>query len=260
MTKDLKRTRTRPRCADHGVGPLVVSQQRWERAQRWELEVWKRRTSRIRGYLSSISALVLRRPGLAQEDWNSWWFEHFDGYRVLPQEIRSCLEIGCGPYTNMRLLMKDRAISRIVCSDPLASEYVRMRKTWLAESHKRGLVTVDSSPGERLMEVFKPAEFEVVLLINVLDHVRDAEAVLTNAMSLTAPGGYLVVGQDLSHSIDLVVSRYDIGHPIKIEPKWVERRVVAEFDPLLIRDLPRSAGRNPAAHCGTLLMIAQRLA
>ena len=42
------------------------------------------------------------------DDWNHWWAEHFDDYRFLPEHLGDYIELGCGPYTNTRLILPGR--------------------------------------------------------------------------------------------------------------------------------------------------------
>ena len=62
--------------------------------------------ARLAGGRSALRALNWRRAW--GDDWNHWWKERFDGYRFLPVELGDCVELGCGPYTNTRLVLAGR--------------------------------------------------------------------------------------------------------------------------------------------------------
>jgi len=239
---------------------LRVSGERWRKAQEWELRTWKRR-NRLHVILArGIFGLLGLAKGPIGDDWNHWWREKFDNYKDLPNELNNAIELGCGPYTNIRLISKDHRIGFIVCSDPLARNYLRFRRSWLAQQHIAGNIMVDFSPAED--SPFRSEYFELVVLINVLDHVQDAEACLKTAIRLTKPRGYFVFGQDLT---DLEDSREkgrlvseDTGHPIRLHHEVLDRLLQPAFEHVLYRILPRELGRNPDVHYGTYLFIGRK--
>ena len=132
-----------------------VTHERWLEAQRWELALWTewRNGRGWRRPLRRGRAPAARVPGSdrgAGDDWNSWWSKQFDYYRFLPEDLGEYVELGCGPYTNTRLILRGRSANRIVCSDPLASHYLGFRGRWLADAHRRGAIEVDDHPIETL--------------------------------------------------------------------------------------------------------------
>src|SRR5919202_1432791 len=99
--------------------PLAVDEERWQRAQQWELAFWRREQQRT-GW-RRVAYAVLRPLLVAIEsrratgdDWNLWWSRQFDDYQFLPSQLGDYIELGCGPYTNTRVILKGRAGSRIV--------------------------------------------------------------------------------------------------------------------------------------------------
>src|SRR4051812_34634947 len=103
----------------------AVPQDRWQEAQEWELAYW-RRAQHHPGWkgvaypiLKPILGLFESRKVLG-DDANYWWAAHLDRYTFLPKEPGAMIELGCGAYTNMRLAIRDRKPSSVVCSDPLA--------------------------------------------------------------------------------------------------------------------------------------------
>jgi len=123
--------------------PLKVDNTRWEQAQAWELKTW------LAQNIQTSSAWSVRSKGLGKrllnrgdtdlgDDWNFWWAEKFEGYRVLPAELDNVIELGCGPYTNIRLICQSRRFRHIFCSDPLARHYITFSGRWLAEAWRRG--------------------------------------------------------------------------------------------------------------------------
>ena len=183
-----------------------------------------------------------------------------DGYRFIPAELGSAIELGCGPHTNMRLVVPGRTVRRIICADPLALQYVKIQDCWLAREAARKHVEVITCVAEDCP--FPSRSFDLVILINVLDHVQDALACLRSATRITREGGCFVLAQDLTNQEDVrvIAERYgdDIGHPIRLRREDLDALLLKEFDPVIHDTLPREDGRHPAVHYGTYLFAGQR--
>jgi len=237
-----------------------VSAQRWYQAQSWELAFW-RDGQRKRAWKRLVWPLVA--PGLRAidwkrawgDDWNHWWKRLFDNYRFLPTSVGDYVELGCGPFTNTRLILKGRQASRVVCSDPLARSYVSFSGRWLAEAYAAKRIEIDDHPIEETP--FTPESFDVVVMINVLDHVRDANLCMRNAIGLLRTGGYFLLGQDLSDEQDLATHPYDVGHPIRLRLEDLEP-YLAGLEPVLRKDLSRGEGRDPRLHYATLVYAGRK--
>jgi SAM-dependent methyltransferase len=230
-----------------------VSIDRWREAQEWELGVWKEAQTRHgwRRFVVPVAQPILAALGSDRgqgDDWNHWWADRFDGYAFLPQDLGDYIELGCGPYTNTRLITRGRTARRVICSDPLVRSYIHFKHRWLAEAYRRGSILIDDHPLEEMP--YAPATFDVVVVINVLDHVYDFDLCMTNAVALVRPGGYFVIGQDLSNEHEAETD--DLGHPIRVTAEDVEG-YLGEFDPLLKKNFSRKEGRNPDHHYSTLI-------
>jgi SAM-dependent methyltransferase len=237
-----------------------VPRERWEEAQRWEQALWDRCELKD-GWQRPVWRVLgplLRRAGFGapRDDWNRWWAAQFDDYSFLPPDLGALVELGCGPFTNARLILEGRTANRVVCSDPLVREYLQYAGTWLREAYRGGAVEIDDLPIESA--TLHESSFDVVVLINVLDHVRDADLCLERAAGLVADGGFFVFGQDLSDEMDIARYPTDVGHPIRLGADDV-RPHLEQFHTLIDRVLPRREGRNPKAHCGTLIFAGRRL-
>jgi SAM-dependent methyltransferase len=236
-----------------------VSRERWLEAQTWERDLWATSAQRTgwRRVAWPVLRPVLRAVGWKRawgDDWNYWWAERFDHYDFLPEELGDYIEVGCGPYTNTRLIMRGRSARRVVCSDPLADTYLQLSDRWLSMAHRKGLVEVDNHPIEELP--FEPGSFDVVVMNNVLDHVRDADLCLERALGLLRPGGIFVFGQDLSNDDDVEFHPYDVGHPIRLSREDVDRHLEG-MEVLLRKDLTREEGRDPRLHYATLIFAGR---
>lgn len=237
-----------------------VSLERWREAQRWELAFWregqrKRGWKRVAWPLVAPALRALNWGRAWGDDWNQWWRERFDDYGFLPAEVGDCVELGCGPYTNLRLILQGRQASRVVCSDPLIGSYTTFRGRWLAEAYAAGRVEIDDHAVEE--SHFAPASFDLVVMINVLDHVRDADLCLQKATELLRPGGYFVLGQDLSDEEDLARHPDDVGHPIRLRREDLEPHL-EPLSTVFRKDLPREEGRDPRIHYATLVYVGRR--
>ena len=155
--------------------------------------------------------------------------------------------------------MQDRCrIRHLVLSNPLIRTYVHFKLTLVAEMYRKAACTLDDNPLVALP--FAVNYFDLAVMINVLDHVEDAQRSMGNLVNIVRPGGLLVLGQDLTDEKDLEALRLDpgaVGHPIKLNAEWFEP-FLKGFQPLVKRVLPRSAGRDPGQHCGTLVFAGRK--
>jgi SAM-dependent methyltransferase len=236
---------------------IRVDKNRWERAQEYELNAWKKQNA----WFMSAAKYMLRFLRLSKivvgDDWNCWWGSQFDNYDFIPKSLENVIELGCGPYTNMRIISDGRHFNNIICSDPLAKEYINFTRRWLSKQYHKGNVLIDNHPIEECP--FKDNYFDLVILINVLDHVQDAELCLQNATRILKPGGYFIFGQDLTDDEDAEITKDDIGHPIKISHDQIDSVLLPLFKTSLYKVLSRNEGRNPKGHYGTYCFIGNKL-
>jgi ubiquinone/menaquinone biosynthesis C-methylase UbiE len=117
---------------------------------------------------------------------------------------------------------------------------------------------LDDHPIEQLP--FADGYFDLVVMINVLDHVQDASACMKNVIRVTRCGGFLIIGQDLTNAQDL--SRHpnglQTGHPITLDEDWFYPFLHGQFDHLLKKVLPREEGWAPEWHYGTLIFAGRK--
>lgn len=236
-----------------------VDKKRWQAAQKFEIEA---------------AHSVMDN----QDDWNHWWKKKFDNYRVLKgKKLPAVMEVGCGPHTNLRLILPQIATEDIFLEDPLMQAYLEFRlygrtlknkilgqpiasayiQTLFKEKDSYRVHTT-SAPLEELP--YRDALVDLLVCINVLDHVFDVDQCMKEMNRVLKKDGILVFGQDLSNEEDF--KQYpkawaDVGHPIKVDQKELEKWL-KNYKPLFKKVLPRQEGRNPLAHYGTYLLIAQK--
>jgi SAM-dependent methyltransferase len=129
---------------------------------------------------------VYRR--LAEQEDEHWWFagrrrivERLIARHLPPVERPALLDVGCGTGGNLALLMRFGKVA--------ATEYDAQARQ--AASEKSGLpVGVCELPGR----IDAPdAAFDLVLLLDVLEHVEDDVAALAAAKQKLGPGGRLLL-------------------------------------------------------------------
>jgi ubiquinone/menaquinone biosynthesis C-methylase UbiE len=159
----------------------------------------------------------------------------------------------------MRFIREVCRPTHLVLSDPLIRTYVDFNMTFLHEMYKIGACYIDDHSLEELP--FGDAHFDLAVMINVLDHVRDARLCMRNLIRIVRPGGYVVIGQDLTDSDDLArqPEGLKVGHPVTLDEKWFEPYLTQNFEQVLYRLMPRDAGWAPEWHYGTLIYIGKKV-
>lgn len=240
-----------------------VENERWKEAQEFELKFAK----------DTIEA---------DDDWNRWWSEKFDDYSLLSgKSYRNVLEVGCGPHTNVRYILPLIDVEKIWLEDPLIQyyityslnnldsfgKYLRMKFFRNKISYSLNLFSnlaykVDSSSSKLEDLPYKDNQMDLIICINVLDHVNDYDKCMQELNRVLNNNGILVLGQDLSNMEDRLQcpeSYTDIGHPIKIDHLLIGNTFDSRYQRLFEKILSRDEGRNPKAHYGTYLGILQKV-
>lgn len=184
---------------------LSVDDETWRMAQKAELNGW----------LHDWSGLTDDRSHEHAND--------FKGYSQLPNDLGDVLEIGCGPFTQTRTILRGRKASRVVLSDPLAVEYKLKHPACAYKTDHLGGQPVEVVPmsGENLP--FSD-DFDTVILINVLEHVQDADAVMFKAWEALRPGGLLVCGERIHEPDEPYINSTDRQlHPIRPQLDFFDR-------------------------------------
>ena len=241
----------------------VVSPDRWAEAQEWERESWisteRQRARWCRNMIWPVLAALKMKPRFRGNDWNDWWADRFDRYRFLPRQVSDAIELGCGPYTNWRIISEHCRADHLVLSDPLIRTYVRFPHTFVRHAYREALCSLDDHTIE--CAPFADNTFDVVIMINVLDHVQDARRCMCKALGLVKAGGWLIIGQELSDATDLAKlgdAPGHEGHPIAVDEPWMRTQLGTVFAPHVERVLTRQEGRDPSHHYGTFLFAGTK--
>ena len=241
-----------------------VTPERWEAAQQWEREHWVGAQNARARFFKNYIWRTLSAMGIVSkyhgDDWNSWWKGQFGDYSFLPTVVHNALEVGCGPYTNVRLMLDRCKFDHLYLSDPLIRTYVNFKLTFVSERYRKADCMLDDHPLEELP--FADNYFDLVVMINVLDHVQDAGECMRNLIRVIKPGGILILGQDLTNEQDLIALKTDagaVGHPIKLDAEWFHPFFEGKFTPIIHKVLSREQGRAPDYHYGDLIFAGRKL-
>jgi SAM-dependent methyltransferase len=237
---------------------------KWKRAQEFELQFAKQIIN-------------------AGDDWNLWWKDKFYNYDFLNGlSFPNVLEVGCGPHTNIKFILPRINFRKVFMEDPLIQFFVTHFITGKVNKLKtfKDLLFGREDESNFLLKLFSNPEIDVdlssakleelpyrdeimdmVVCINVLDHVNDYDRCMFEINRVLRKGGMFILGQDLSNEEDLrncPESYSDIGHPIKLDHQILEDTLEKGYTKLMMKVLPRSEGRNPTAHYGTYLGVFQK--
>lgn len=237
---------------------------RWRAAQDWERNHWVNAQKIRAKFGKNLIWRCLSAMGVVDRyrgnDWNQWWRTQFSNYDFLPKNVENAIEVGCGPYTNIRFVIPVCQPTRLVLSDPLIRTYAKFRLTLVSEAHQKHFCMLDDYPLEETP--YRDNFFDLSIMINVLDHVRDAATCMENLIRITKSNGWVIIGQDLTNEDDLKTLASDpglVGHPIKLSHQWFEPFLKNRFHEEVYKILPREAGREPQNHYGTLLFAGRKI-
>lgn len=201
------------------LGVLKVPRGRWENAQRYEARA--QRT-------------------LDGNDRNDTHKENFDQYKALDNlPVATYLEIGCGPFTNSRFILPllPQAL-QVDLLDPLIGEHLRHAHCAYADKTLCGRKVVCHSRTAEEME-FKDGSYDMVVMINVLEHCFDADAVMSNIHRVLRPGGTFVFGEAAvaqGYAAEITKRLYDAGHPLRTSEEYI-REALSTYAPLYHKTL-----------------------
>lgn len=187
-----------------GKGVLSVPFERWQRAQQYERETWL-------------------TYGINETDSRNYEFAALlDGYKALPKKLGHVIELGCGPFTNWRIIQQGHVANEVILLDPLADDY--------QSQHPNCAYRL----GGEIDNVYYPVRwvnstienydrsetFDTVVIINVLSHCQDVNKVFDWINTHLKKGGYLVFGEP-ARDID-VMQVFDVGHPLSYNQSVID--------------------------------------
>jgi SAM-dependent methyltransferase len=200
----------------------MVSGERWKAAQEYELGYWEAQAQRMGG------------NGDSQLDWYRWRAEDLSarlnalGLEHLTSGDARIVEVGSGPIGVATFFPG----AERVAVDPLADAYARSEALVALRDPS---VDYRQGMGEDLP--CDTAHYDLAIIENCIDHVRDMAGVMRELVRVLKPGGvlYLTVNNRsrTGYYVHRVLSRLriDPGHPHTFTPSRTEALVrAAGFD------------------------------
>jgi len=190
-----------------------VSHERWKEAQKYEYDTW------------------MIYANTASTDRNNEHYQNFEEYACLPKNLGKLIEIGCGPFTQTKTIIVGRTTESITLVDPLINEYRNHQHCSYPRFDNPILLPIlaEDIPADI-------GDYDTVICINVIEHVRDSRAVLANIDRLVKPGGILILCEKVYDGTDFNLL-YDTGHPIRINEALLEE-LLLKFDKKLYNVVP----------------------
>lgn len=249
------------------VSIIETTESDWKEAQKFEEDIWvlnNRRNSFPKLVLKFLRALkqpayffeLLKfRDFYCGDDWNFWWMKKFDYYKALPKHVHRALEVGSGPYSNIRLISKCISIDEIVCTDPLMEVYKNFKMTWVADQYKKGKIKAEAGKCETIN--FPDESFDLVVCNNVLDHVQDAKKGLEEMHRVLKKGGHFVFAQDLTDQEAIEKETKREGHPIRLDHLFLDNLLNQKYTAIFKKMLSREESRV-MEYYGTYILIGRK--
>lgn len=183
------------------LGIIKIDESRWSIAQKFEIEGWSRHWS------DHVDDRSTEHDGI------------FNEYKCVDKNLGDVVELGCGPFTQVRHLMSKRGfkVNRLTLVDPLINSYATLSNCSYKNGSLCGLsVELVNSKAEDFLTFTRLESYDTVICINVLEHVQDVQKIFENINKMLIPGGTLILGERTYNNLDIDML-YDIGHPIRIK-------------------------------------------
>jgi SAM-dependent methyltransferase len=199
-----------------------VPAERWSLAQRYERKTWME---------FSLSA---------KDDRNHEHFKRFNSLDSIKNEllkINSIIELGCGPFTNLRLLSNMLTKPQQVLLDPLINDYINHEhcpyKLSTLNDNKVALInsSIESfNPSDYNYEI--PATYDIVMMINVIEHCYDVSLIFNKVLQiLNNDGIFIFADVYFDDVLDIASNIYDAGHPLRLSSTKLDQ-LLNHFDPI----------------------------
>ena len=205
-------------------GITKVPKARWEKAQRTEFKHW----------------MTLGKD--SKDDRNFYHAQKFDNYSSIKElSFQHALEVGCGPFTNLRILANYCNIEKCSLNDPLITDY--LTHTNCSYDNYRLILDKSSNQSKSFFKKFKekklPIEklyacpfeeididtkFDIIVIINVIEHCFDLDLFFNRIISLLSADGIIIFEdklyelEKLKEDINIV---YDAAHPLRVNKDLV---------------------------------------
>jgi SAM-dependent methyltransferase len=238
---------------DQVRGVVRVSRERWNSAQKYEHNTW----------------MVAGQE--ANDDRNEYHASRFDRYKNLEgASFDSAIELGCGPFTNLRVIARHCQVARCTLLDPLINEYLKHKNC----AYSNGILKISNSlvsealeknrarrairrllratfpqllvrgiPIERLInapieDIGIIGQYDMVVMINVIEHCFDVERIFASIIKLCRKGTVFVFHDRLYSAFKVkrrAMQRFDAGHPLRVEEEVILNFLETHFCRVYVR-------------------------
>jgi SAM-dependent methyltransferase len=203
---------------DRGIVQVPLS--RWEKEQKYELQF----------------AMIRQKD--EKDDRNVEHYNYFDQFNSLPEVSHgNYIELGCGPFTNTRMILPLlKGVSSVTLLDPLINNYMTHPNCSYKESKLCGypIHMVQSS-----IEEYSPdRKFDIVVIINVLEHCFDVPLILEKIYDMLSTDGLLIFSEvtiSLDNLRSIASSIYDEGHAVRLSTDFIDD-FLRRFQPVFRKD------------------------
>ncbi len=209
---------------DNERGIAKVPKERWDKAQRTERKHWM-------------------EIGMnSKDDRNFYHLEKFNNYKSIENKVfKHALEVGCGPFTNLRIIGNYCQVEKCSLNDPLIKDYLthlncsfdnknlfldkdsHPKKTfWNQFSNKK--ISIDKIYSCPFEAIECDVKFDLIVIINVIEHCYDLELFFNKVIQLLTDDGIIIFEDKLydlvklQEDINLV---YDAAHPLRVNKDLV---------------------------------------
>lgn len=204
---------------DEKKGIAKVPKERWEKAQRTERKHW------------------MEIGKHCKDDRNFYHLQKFDHYKSINnRKFKHALEVGCGPFTNLRIIANQTIIKKCSLTDPLINDYLihencsytkkrlsldenaNISKSFFNKIFSKNLI-IDKLYPIPFEEIETAQKFDLIVIINVIEHCYDIDLFFNKVLDLLEEKGVLVFEDKLfgtekvREEVNLI---YDAAHPLKI--------------------------------------------
>lgn len=215
-------------------GIAKVDKGRWEKAQKAEHTHW------MKLGLQTIN------------DRNIAHYNNYEAYKSIKEKrFSKAIEIGCGPFTNLRLIGSVCKIEKCVLLDPLVDYYLKhphcpydnsylyIESPGITYKASRKYFTrlyrfirkmvykkiiIESLFNIPFEEFETNKKYDLVVIINVLEHCYDVEKVFKNINNILNKNGVLIFSDKLM-TIEKIQNEvnviYDAAHPLRINKDFI---------------------------------------
>jgi SAM-dependent methyltransferase len=229
-------------------GVIKTSRDRWEKAQRTEHKHW----------------FVLGNN--ANDDRNLYHLSQFNNYSKLKNKhFKNALEIGCGPFTNLRLIGNYCKIDMCSLNDPMVNEYIQnhpycrynskylvpdndynsfvsrqIKNKYLARPllKKIKVNAIYATPFEELRIDKK---FDLIIIINVIEHCYDLKTIFQKILDISDNEGYLIFSDKMYDIADVakdINNVYDAAHPLRVNKEIFLEFLNSNFEAVYSKIVP----------------------